>query len=152
MLVIFKAIEFYLFADRDRALRRALEQRYLLADMVQIREQTSSNARIVWFAPNYLNLLAGRFGVGLDDWGVLKNLPDLARALAEAKADYVLLTRINPRDTRETFDGLALLPAFAPLALPVWRALDPDGKERSILMRIDNERMSFFETTSKSDG
>jgi hypothetical protein len=146
------AIEFYLFADRDRALRRALEQRYLLTDMHQIREQTSPSARIVWFAPHYLNLLAGRFGIGFEDWSVLKNLPDLARALAKANADYVLLTRVNPRDTRESFDGLALLPAFAPLANTVWKASDPNGKERSVLMRIDNERLAFFADTRKSDG
>ncbi len=147
-----RAIEFYLFADRDRALHRAMEQRRLMADMSRVEASTEPGARIVWFTPAYVNLLAGRRGIGLQDWSVLKHLPDLARALEVVGADYVLLTRIHPRDTRQTFDGMGLMPAFAPLAEPVWRASDPDGRGRAVLLRIDRQRLKLFMNIGDSNG
>jgi hypothetical protein len=138
------AIEFYLFADRDRALHRAMQQRRLMADMSQIEMLTEPEARILWFTPAYVNLMTGRFGVDLQDWSALKHLRDLAQALAEVEVDYVLLTQIHPRDTRVSFDGLRLEPAFLPLSEPVWRAFDPDGQDRTVLLRIDAERLAPF--------
>ena len=108
--------EFYRIPLRPAAEASALLEIGVLADFEQIRHTTPEAARVMWYLPGYVALLAGREGVALQRPA---DRAGLEAQLAAKRPDYVYLSSVHPRDTRasrrRSYGGIAL-PARA------WRA------------------------------
>ncbi len=89
--------EWYRTPDLDQARARAEVHLGLLADMMAIRETTGPKDRIMWVAPGYVALLAGRYGYPAPPAGL--SPVDYRTRVAEARADYVFLSVYHPRNT-----------------------------------------------------
>ena len=89
--------EWYRTPDLARARSRSQVHLDLLDDMQAIRGLTQPQDRVMWVAPSYLALLAGRQGIAAPD---ARLGPEAYReAVRRSGADYVFLSRYHPRDT-----------------------------------------------------
>jgi hypothetical protein len=126
-------VDFYRLPDAAQAQQSAAWHLLLLADMEKLRKITPPDAKIAWFTPNYLALLAQRQGIG---FSAAIDAADFWRILNENAADYIYLSRFHPRLT--TFDGLNLLEMARNFGKPVSITRMPDGQTLfSVLLKVD---------------
>jgi 4-amino-4-deoxy-L-arabinose transferase-like glycosyltransferase len=90
-------VDWYRTPDLAEARSRAQVQLDLFAEMKEIGKLTRPEDRVMWVAPSYIALLAGRYGVAAP-------APELApdafrREVGSSGADYVFLSTYHPRDT-----------------------------------------------------
>lgn len=141
-----RVTEFYRRPDLARARAEAAEQRAMLDDMRRIRASTPSEARVLWFTPAYIALLAQRHGGRLPWRGDAEALLDAAR---ESEADYVYLSRLNPRMTGDDFNGLTLLPYLQGWTKTLWaHRSSENGRLVSVLLRVERDRLAAQEPPS----
>lgn len=129
-------VDWYRTPDLAEARARAQVQFDLFADMAEIRNRTRPDDRVMWVAPSYLALLAGRRGLAAPD----SALPPEAyrQAVRESGADYVFLSLYHPRDTIRTVAWQAGTRALTEHAKAVHvRAKDGGGVVTSILLKTD---------------
>jgi hypothetical protein len=89
--------DWYRTPDIARARQRAQTHLSLLEDMRAIGALTKPEERVMWVAPSYVALLAGRPAVFAPD---ARSGPEAYReAVRKSGADYVFLSRYHPRDT-----------------------------------------------------
>lgn len=92
-----RIVDWYRTPDLAAAQARAQVHLELFADMDAIRRLTPPGARVMWVAPSYIALLAGRRGVAAPS---AELAPPVYRNVVRASgAEYVLLSAYNPRDT-----------------------------------------------------
>ncbi len=127
--------EWYRTPDLSRARSRAQTHLDLLDDMRAIRELTQPQDRVMWVAPSYLALLAGRRGVAAPD---ARLGPEAYReAVRRSGADYVFLSRYHPRDTIRDTAWQAGVRALATQAKAVHtHAQDGGSIVSSILLKV----------------
>ncbi|NIR30738.1 MAG: hypothetical protein GWN84_15775 [Gammaproteobacteria bacterium] len=131
--------EYYRHPDLTQARAAAAEQRAMFRDMKRIRRSTPATARVLWFTPAYIALLADRRGERLPWRG---DRATYVEAVRRTQAEYVYLSRLNPRMTGDAFDGLRLLPRFRGWTRAVWvRRSAGDGAVAAVLLRVDRERL-----------
>jgi len=90
-------IDWYSTPGLSEARARAQRHLDLFEDMEAIKSLTRPEDRVMWVAPSYIALLAGRRGLPAPD----SALPSGAYrdAVRASGADYVFLSLYNPRDT-----------------------------------------------------
>jgi hypothetical protein len=141
-----RVTEFYRRPDLARARAEAAEQRVMLDDMGRIRASTPSEARVLWFTPAYIALLAQRHGGHLP-WRA--DAEALRQAARESGADYVYLSRLNPRMTGDDFNGLMLLAHLQGWTETVWaHRSSENGRLVSVLLRVERDRLAAQEPPS----
>lgn len=130
--------EFYRDPDFDDALEKALLQESLFQDMERMRATTPPEARILWFTPSYLALLANRRGIFLNARFDNGRTPSSVTSTATTP-DYLFITKLHPRDTRSHVNGMVLLPRFQSMGTPLWGTDNPrnPGEPFSRLIRFD---------------
>ena len=131
--------EFYRIPDRASAEASALQQIEIFEDMEQIRRTTPASARVMWYAPGYVALLAGRRGVALERSADPHAMSAQMRA---AKPDYIYLAAVHPRDSaRRLGDPLDAIGAALPFSVGMWRRVNARGALESILLKVDPSRI-----------
>jgi hypothetical protein len=132
-------VDWYRTPALDEARRRARAQLDLMGDLDQIRRITQPQDRIMWVAPSYLALLAGRRGVAAPS-AVLPPQSYLD-AVELAHPDYIFLSVFHPRDTLSDAAWQAGLAALLGRAEVVQtRVSGEDGKVSSLLLRLPSRR------------
>jgi hypothetical protein len=131
--------EFYRVPLRPAAEANALVEIGVLADFERIRHTTPDAARVMWYLPSYVALLAGREGVPLlrpaDRAG-------LAAQLAARHPDYVYLSSVHPRDTaHRDGDPMDALESLKERGDVVWQRANAAGIAESALVKIDPARL-----------
>ncbi|HEY2628372.1 MAG TPA: hypothetical protein VGI57_04560 [Usitatibacter sp.] len=131
--------EFYRIPSRPAAEANALLEIGLFADFEQIRNTTPDGARVMWYLPSYVALLAQREGVALlrpaDRAG-------LVAQLAASKPDYVFLSSVHPRDTaHRDGDPMDALPLLRDRGEVIWQRANAAGVVESVLLKIDISRL-----------
>jgi len=130
-------MEYYRIPFRPDAESAAALQSRAFEDMARIRETTPEGARVMWYGPAYIALLASRRGVPLD---YPRDAKDMAGQLARARPDFVYLSRIHPRDSaRRLGDPLAPARHLESLADAVWWRPGPGGAPESALFAVRKE-------------
>lgn len=131
--------EFYRIPEGPSAAANALAQIAVFGDMERIRATTPDDARVMWYTPGYVSLLAQRHGVALER---PRDTADLASQALAAKADYIYLAAIHPRDSGRRLghplDPLALARPFVQVA---WHRENRAGELQSVLLKIDPDRI-----------
>ena len=126
-------VEWYRVPDLDAAKRRADVHLGLAADMERLATLTRPGDSIMWVAPAYISLLAGRHGIQAPHHAD----PDRYReAVTAARPDFVLLTQFHPRDTirdRAYRTGVAALTGMGEV---VYARRDADGRAVSVLLKL----------------
>jgi hypothetical protein len=131
--------EFYRIPDRRSAEANAVQQIEILEDMEQIRRTTPESARVMWYAPGYIALLAGRRGVALDRSA---DPAPMAAQMRAAKPDYIYLAAVHPRDSAHRLgDPLDALGAAGSFSDEVWRRVNSRGGLEAILLKVDFSRI-----------
>jgi hypothetical protein len=131
--------EFYRIPVRPAAEANALLEIGVLADFEQVRRSTPETARVMWYLPGYVALLAGREGVPL-----LKpaDHAGLASQVAARHPDFIYLSTVHPRDTaHREGDPMDALPFLAERAEVVWHRDNAAGRPESALLKIDPARL-----------
>jgi hypothetical protein len=129
-------VDWYRTPDLAEARARAQLQLDLFADMGEIANRTRPEDRVMWVAPGYLALLAGRRGVPAPDAALS---PEAYRqAVRDSGADYVFLSLYHPRDTIRTTAWKAGTRAMTGHAKVVHvRAMDGGGAVTSMLLKVE---------------
>lgn len=130
--------EFYRHPVLPVAQTDAHRQIEVMGDMRRIRETTPADARVMWYTPNYVSLLARRHGVALRRPG---NPAELAAQLRTTGADFLYLANVHPRDTLYR-EGDPLYPwmlarGFTDIA---WYRGRPQ-EAHAVLLRVDKEKI-----------
>ncbi len=132
--------EFYRIPDRASAEANALQQIEVFEDMEQIRRTTPESARVMWYAPGYIALLAGRRGVALER---RESVAGMSAQMRAAKPDYIYLAAIHPRDSaRRGGDPLDAVAAALPFSQGLWQRVNARGALESILLKVDPQRIA----------
>jgi hypothetical protein len=128
-------VDWYRTPALDEARRRARVHLDLMADFDNIGRVTGAADRVMWVAPSYLALLAGRRGVPAPASGLA---PEQYRlAVEEARPDYVFLSVFHPRDTLSDAAWQAGVAALLGRADVVQTRMNAeDGKVSSLLLRM----------------
>lgn len=131
--------EFYRIPSGPGAEANAHEQIEVMADLRRVGETTPVSARVMWYAPDYVALLARRYGVPLQPPATTG---ELAAQVRSSGADYLYVSDVHPRDSllREG-DPMAAAALAAPLARGVWARRGPQGEVRAILLKFDPDRI-----------
>jgi hypothetical protein len=131
--------EFYRIPLRPAAEANALLEIGVLADFDEIRHTTPDAARVMWYLPGYVALLAGRQGVALQRPA---DRAGLEAQLAARRPDYVYLSSVHPRDTaHRDGDPMDALPYLREHGDVVWQRADAAGITESALVKIDPARL-----------
>jgi hypothetical protein len=135
--------EFYRIPYRPGAVGTASMELGVLEDMERIRASTPESARIMWFVPGYLALLANRHGALLER----SVKPDaLAKQVLDSGADYIYLANVHPRDSAlrrgNPVDDWANARAFTQ---PIWQRSGPNGEVYAVLLKVDRDRAKTSE-------
>jgi hypothetical protein len=93
-------VDWYRTPDLAEARARAQRHLDLFADMAEIGRLTRPEDRVMWVAPSYIALLAGRRGVAAPDSALAP--PAYREAVRASGAEYVFLSLYHPRDTLRT--------------------------------------------------
>jgi hypothetical protein len=126
--------EFYRVPSGPSAAANAAAQIGVFRDFEQIRATTPEGARVLWYAPAYIALLAQRRGVRLERPA---DAAQLAARVRESGADYIYLAHLHPRDSAHRLgDPLDPLELALPFARIVWRRNGPGGEMRSVLLEV----------------
>jgi hypothetical protein len=127
--------EFYRIPSGPSAEANARAQIAIFEDLRRIGETTPPGARVMWYWPSYLALLAHRHGVRLER---PRDAADLAVQVRGARVDYIYLAELHPRDSAgragHPLDPLAHASA---LGRVVWHRASAAGTMRSVLIEID---------------
>jgi hypothetical protein len=130
--------EFYRIPSGPGAAANALAQQAVFADLARIAQTTPEAARVMWYIPGYVSLLAQRHGVPLERPA---DSAGLAAQLRATDADYVYLAALHPRDSAQRggnpLDALVLARAFGEIA---WHR-ERGGQLQSALLKVDKERL-----------
>ena len=130
--------EFYRIPLGPWAASVARRQLGVLRDMDRIRETTPLQARVMWYLPDYVALLAGRRGLAIPP---ASDAAAFAAEMRRRRPDYVYVTAIPLRDEGTGGDDpLAPQRLAAPYAETVWTRTE-SGKTESVLLRIDREKL-----------
>jgi hypothetical protein len=130
---------FYNNPQLDRARTIAFQHEQLRLDMQKISASTDKDAVVMWYAPKYIHLLAQRRAVPFPNY---KNSMAYLRAVRDSGANYIYLTRFNPRNTFYHVNGLEPLTTIARIATPIWSENDPSNRQLvSVLLRVDNKQL-----------
>ena len=108
-------------------------QNAMMADLGMLSRTVAADAVVAFYEPSYIALLAGRRAVELPF-----PVDEIAwRQIHNAGASHVLLTRMHPRLSRSTINGLALAAAPPPNAQLLWCSREPlQGLETSCLYQL----------------
>jgi hypothetical protein len=131
--------EFYRIPSGPAAQDYARREIEVFGDMQRIRETTPADARVMWYTPNYVSLLARRHGLPLTRPG---NPAELAAQMRATNADYLYLANIHPRDSLYRA-GDPLYPSLLARGFTevVWyRAKDP-GLAQALLLKVDKQKI-----------
>ncbi len=130
-------MEIYRIPFRPDAEASAARQAAAFQDMERIRAATPTDARVMWYGPTYIALLAGRTGVALD---YPANAEDLAAQRRRGRPDYVYLSRVHPRDSAwRQGDPFAPAQYLARHADVVWWRHDAAGVPEAALFKVRGE-------------
>lgn len=131
--------EYYRIPDRRAALASAEAQLGILGDLRRLRDSTPAGARVMWYSPGYVTLLGDRHAAPLER---PRDAADLARQALAARAEYVYLGELHPRDSAAR-DGhpLAPLPQALALGSLVWHRASAAGAIRGALVKLDPVRV-----------
>jgi 4-amino-4-deoxy-L-arabinose transferase-like glycosyltransferase len=131
--------EFYRMPSGPGAQAYAHREIEVFGDLARIGATTPAGARVMWYTPNYVSLLARRHGVMLTRPG---NPDELAAQFRATRADYLYLADIHPRDNLYRL-GNPLYPWLLARGFTevVWYRGDPEGKPRAVLLKIDKEKI-----------
>lgn len=132
--------EFYRIPFRPAAESNAARQIGVLLDMERIRQTTPDGARIMWYSPNYVALLAGRHGVPL---AYPASREDLAAQVRRTGSDYLYFADVHPRDSAHRLgDPLAPAAYARDFSSVVWsRGGGEPPKSRALLLKIDRVKI-----------
>ncbi len=131
--------EFYRIPDLSAANANALLEIGVLADFDQVRRTTPDSARVMWYLPGYVALLAGREGVGLVR---PRDHAGLQAQLTAKRPDYVYLSSVHPRDTaHRDGDPMGALFDLTERGDIVWQRTNRAGDPESVLVKIDPARL-----------
>jgi hypothetical protein len=126
--------EFYRFPDLKKAQINAGIQTTMFNDMVQIRNNTNKNDLILYFSSTYVALLANRKSKDITFNYIDENsytVDDIS------DADYIYLSRLHPRKTRENINGVATLEYFSDNTEIVWTHYSNENNEPvSIFLKV----------------
>jgi 4-amino-4-deoxy-L-arabinose transferase-like glycosyltransferase len=131
--------EFYRVPSGPAAERNARTQIAVFGDMERVRRSTPEGARVMWYTPNYISLLARRQGVPLER---PMNSEGLAAQLRAARADYLYLGDVHPRDSL-----LRLGDPRYPVLLargftePVWQRTNEAGELQAVLLKVHKDKI-----------
>jgi hypothetical protein len=129
-------VDWYRTPDLAQARARAQLHLDLFADMEEIRNRTRPEDRVMWVAPSYLALLAGRHGLAAPDAALAPAA--YRQAVRDSGADYVFLSLYHPRDTIRTVAWQGGTRAMTGHAKVVHlRARDGGGMVSSMLLKTD---------------
>ena len=92
--------EWYRWPDAREAHERARRHLDLSSDMEAIRRLTQPEDRVMWVAPAYIALLAGRRGIPAPPAEL--DAAAYREAVRRARPDYVFMSVYHPRDTLRT--------------------------------------------------
>jgi 4-amino-4-deoxy-L-arabinose transferase-like glycosyltransferase len=130
--------EFYRIPSGPGAQAYAHREIEVFGDMQRIRESTPPGARVMWYTPNYVSLLARRPGVPLTRPA---NPAELAAQLRATGADYLYLADIHPRDSLyragDPLYPVLLARGFTDVA---WYRGKP-GEAYAVLLKVDKEKL-----------
>jgi len=127
-------VDWYRTPNLAEAQVRAQRHLDLFADMEEIGKRTRPEDRVMWVAPAYIALLAGRRGVAAPD-PVLE--PSAYRqAVLDSSANYVFLSEFHPRDTVRTHAWQAGTEALLSQAKVVFARAREGGQASSLFLKI----------------
>jgi hypothetical protein len=126
-------VDWYRTADVKAARARSQVHLDLLADMEEIRKLTPPGASVMWVAPGYVALLAGRRAVKAPDAGL--GTGAYLEAVRALRVDYVFVSIYHPRDTLSDAAWRAGVRAFAHRAEVLHARTQPDGKVTAMLLK-----------------
>ncbi len=126
--------EFYRFPDIKNAQINAGIQTAMFNDMVDIKNDTNENDLILYFNSSYIALLANRKSKDIKFNYIDDNLYTVDDV---SDADYIYLSRLHPRKTRENINGLATLKYFAEKTEIIWTHYSDENNEPvSIFLKV----------------
>lgn len=127
-------IDWYSTPDLAEARARAQRHLDLFDDMEEIARLTRPEDRIMWVAPAYIALLAGRRGIAAPESALAPSA--YRQAVRDSGADYVFLSLYHPRDTIRALAWQAGTGALTSHATVVRvRTKDADGMATSMLLK-----------------
>ena len=131
--------EFYRIPSGPAAQENAWRQLDVMQDLRHLAETTPSDARVMWYTPDYIALLAHRHGVPLRRPG---NPAELAQQLRATGADYIYLADVQPRDSLWR-EGSPLYPAYLArgMARIEWARPGAEGDIRAMLLKVDKNKI-----------
>ena len=131
--------EFYRIPSGPAAQENAWRQLDVIEDLKRVGRSTPPGARVMWYTPDYIALLAHRHGVPLRRPG---NPQDLAAQLRATGADYIYLSEVQPRDSLWR-EGSPLYPAYLArgMARIEWARPDDKGDIRAMLLKVDKNKI-----------
>jgi hypothetical protein len=131
--------EFYRIPSGPAAQENAWRQLDVMQDMQHVAQSTPREARVMWYTPDYIALLAHRRGVPLRRPG---NAAELAAQLRATGADYIYLADVQPRDSLWR-EGSPFYPAYLArgIASVEWARPGEDGQIRSMLLKVDKDKI-----------
>lgn len=131
--------EYYRIPDRRAAEANARAQLGVLEDLRRVGATTPPEARVMWYWPNYVALLAQRQGVRLER---PRDAAGLARQVLATRADYLYIAELHPRDSAAR-DGHPIDPLAHALRMGdvAWHRSTPGGAIHGALVRFDRERV-----------
>ena len=131
--------EFYRVPAGPAAASNARAQIDLFRDLERIRATTPEGARVAWYSPAYVALIAQRRGVRLERPA---DAVALATQLRASRADYLYLANLHPRDSAHRLgnplDPAAWAVSFGQVA---WERRGPMGELRSVLFQLDRDKI-----------
>jgi len=146
---------FYNYPDLTEAKRIAVHHEHLRQDLEKIKQTTEKQATIMWYTPNYINLLSKRKAVRFPRAfpntnsktnsitnSITNNKATFFTKIKQSGADYIFAAKLNPRYTSAEFDGLAVYPLFTDITSLVWSRQNPIGiGVLSVLLKIDQKKL-----------
>lgn len=131
--------EFYRIPAGTAAEANARAQLGVFDDLRRIGETTPPHARVMWYWPSYVALLAHRHGVRLER---AHDAAGLAAQVRATRADYIYLAELHPRDSARRA-GHPLDPAAHAAALGriVWHRASAAGNMQAVLIEVDRRKV-----------
>jgi hypothetical protein len=127
--------EYYRIPSLASAYSNATAQLAIIEDLRRVGASTPAGARVMWYMPNYVALLAGREGVPLER---PRDLDDLKGQVRATRADYIYLAEMHPRDSaRRDGHPLAPLAQARELGRVAWQRASPAGTIHAVLIQVD---------------
>lgn len=131
--------EFYRIPAGPAAEASARAQIGVFEDLRRIGETTPPQARVMWYWPNYVALLAHRHGVRLER---PRDAAGLAAQVRASRADYIYLAELHPRDSaRRAGHPLDPVAHAAALGRVVWHRASAAGTMQAVLIEVDRRKV-----------